>query len=117
MKKILLLLIGLTIISCGSDDADELGNATDPIIGTWLEDDDTNPSTLVFNSNGSYAESADDFSATGTWENNGNNFDLLNQSYTVEVEGDTITVSVLYSGDFSSYTFSNDSDVYTYRKQ
>ena len=116
MKKILLLLIGLTIISCGSDDADELGNATDPIIGTWLEDDDTSPKALVFNSNGSYSENANDFSITGTWENNDNNFDLLNQSYTIRADGETINLPVLFSGDFSSFTISGDG-VYTYRKQ
>ena len=108
MKKILLLLIGLTIISCGSDDADELGNATDPIIGTWLEDDDTNPTTLVFNSNGSYAENADDFSITGTWENNDNNFDLLKQNYTIRAAGETINEPFLFSGDFSSFTISGE---------
>jgi len=34
MKKILLLLIGLTIISCSSDDDTR---TTDPFIGTWIK--------------------------------------------------------------------------------
>ena len=35
MKKIILLLIGLTIISCSSDDDDT--RTTDPFIGTWIK--------------------------------------------------------------------------------
>ena len=81
MKKILLLLIGLTIISCG--------NTTDPIIGTWIGAD----SSLVFNSNGSFEGISDDDINTGTWENNDNNFDLLNKIYSVKYDGETIKSS------------------------
>lgn len=36
MKKIILLLIGLTVISCGgNDDDNNLSVGIDPIIGTW----------------------------------------------------------------------------------
>ena len=37
MKKIILLLIGLTVISCGGNDDDDnnLSVGIDPIIGTW----------------------------------------------------------------------------------
>ena len=104
MKKILLLLIGLTIISCG--------NTTDPIIGTWIGAD----SSLVFNSNGSFEGISDDDINTGTWENNDNNFDLLNQSYTIVYDGETINELFLFSGDFSSFTISGDG-VNTFRKQ
>ena len=62
MKKILLLLIGLTIISCGSDD-----EATDPFIGTWYATEINEgiefSSTLAINSNGTFTavfESDDD---------------------------------------------------------
>mgnify|MGYP006176485513 CR=1 FL=1 len=98
MKKILLLLIGLTIISCG--------NATDPIIGTWKAGGAD--STIVFNSNGSFEDISDDDINTGTWENNDNNFDLLNQSYTIRADGETINEPFLFSGDFSSFTISGE---------
>ena len=104
MKKILLLLIGLTIISCG--------NTTDPIIGTWIGAD----SSLVFNSNGSFEGISDDDINTGTWENNDNNFDLLNQSYTIVYDGETINELFLFSGDFSSFTFSDVEGAITFRK-
>ena len=108
MKKILLLLIGLTIISCG--------NTTDPIIGTWKAGAFGSDFTIVFNSNGSFEEIADDDVHTGTWENNDNNFDLLNQSYTIVYDGETINELFLFSGDFSSFTISGDG-VNTFRKQ
>ena len=110
MKKILLLLIGLTIISCG--------NTTDPIIGTWKAGAFGSDFTIVFNSNGSFEEIADDDVHTGTWENNDNNFDLLNQSYTIVYDDDsTDTWPFLYSGDFSSFTFSDVEGAITFRKQ
>ena len=99
MKKILLLLIGLTIISCG--------NTTDPIIGTWKTNHQGAEYTFVYNSNGSVEEISNEI-ITGTWENNDNNFDLLNQSYTIRADGETINEPFLFSGDFSSFTISGE---------
>jgi len=39
MKKILLLLIGLTVISCGDND-DDVSVGSDPLIGTWMATQD-----------------------------------------------------------------------------
>jgi hypothetical protein len=39
MKKILLLLIGLTVISCGVND-DDVSVGSDPLIGTWMATQD-----------------------------------------------------------------------------
>ena len=126
MKKTLLLLIGLTIISCSSDDDTR---TTDPIIGTWLEDEgDGNLSTFVFNSNYSFTENSNDFSITGSWENdaevNEENFELLNQRYWLDgigpsdvAAGSSSDISFLFSGDFSSYTITTDKGERTYRRQ
>lgn len=71
MKRIILLLIGIAIISCSKDD--DTTNGTDPIIGTWLstrdgadlfdeEDEEigeidlTFNFTLIFNSNGTLSQ-------------------------------------------------------------
>ena len=96
MKKLLLLLIGLTVISCGGSDDDDV--TTDPLIGTWTKSynffgngTETAVSveeTIIFNSNGtliymdvSDEEEDDDYSLNGVWQNNGTDFNLLNQSY------------------------------------
>jgi hypothetical protein len=109
MKKILLLLIGLTIISCG-------GNTTDPIIGTWKMGDTDD--TITFNSNGSFENVTEEETFKGNWVNNDINFDLLNQSYTVRFSHTmTDTWPFLFSRDFSSFTFSDVEGGPIYRKQ
>ena len=123
MKKILLLLIGLTIISCGSDDDDV---TTDPLIGTWTKSynffgngTETAVSveeTIIFNSNGtliymdvSDEEEDDDYSLNGVWQNNGTDFNLLNQSYSFSFDDDTdgeVQESQLrFESDFNSFIF------------
>ena len=49
MKKILLLLIGLTVISCGVND-DDVSVGSDPLIGTWMatQDQSANFTALGF---------------------------------------------------------------------
>jgi len=110
MKKILLLLIGLTIISCG--------NTTDPIIGTWKTNHQGAEYTFVYNSNGSVEEISNEI-ITGTWENENKNinFDLLNQSYTLVFDDITFTWAIIFSEDFSSLTFSDREGGAIYRKQ
>ena len=71
MKKTILLLVGIAVISCSKDD--DTTNGTDPIIGTWLNTQDgadlfdeedeemgeidlTFNFTLAFNSNGTLSQ-------------------------------------------------------------
>ena len=121
MKKILLLLIGLTIISCSSDD-----EATDPFIGTWyatkIDRGIESSSTLAINSNGTFTavfESDDDDyedDSSGEWSNSGSDFTSFNQIYTfnnlITIYGDGFeefteeeTMSVIFSEDFNSFVF------------
>ena len=117
MKKILLLLIGITIISCGSDDDDV---TTDPLIGTWTKSynffgngTETAVSveeTIIFNSNGtsiymddSYEEEDDDYSLNGGWQNNGTDFNLLNQSYSFSFDGEVQESQLRFESDFNSF--------------
>ena len=50
MKKLLLLFLGLSIMSCSSDDESDSGRTTDPIIGTWYDAD--SGGSVTFQSNG-----------------------------------------------------------------
>jgi hypothetical protein len=105
MKKILLLLIGLTIISCSSDDDDVVVRTTDPFIGSWIsEDEDEYGTTVAINSNGTLTVDFIDENMTGRWSNSGSDFSLFNQTYTlVYSDGDIDTFTVIFSEDFNSW--------------
>lgn len=119
MKKIFLLhLLIFSILSCSTDDTDEndsKSRTTDPIIGTWLEVDDSDPSTLVFSSNGNYTESDSESTYSATWVNNGNDFDSPNQTYIISTEDQSFTRNILFSEDFNSFSFTGRDN--TYRRQ
>lgn len=118
MKKLIILFLGLAVISCGgSEDDESMGRTTDPIIGTWLEIDETNPSTLVFGSSGNYTESDSDNTYNADWVNNGNNFDSLSQTYTLTAQSQSLTMNVLFSEDFNTFSFTSDNTTYSYRRQ
>jgi hypothetical protein len=124
MKKTLLLLIGLTIISCSSDDEDT--RTTDPLIGTWIKSFPVTENgieyniawTYIINSDGTdiYTESdedgIDDYSTrNGVWENDGTDFNLLNQSYAFS--GDDYfdyTLQIRFESDFNSFEILNECD-------
>ena len=87
MKKLLLLLLLVPMVSCSSDDDNT--RTTDPLIDTWIRIynftyndgiEVPNEETLIFNSNGTSIYT-DVLSANGVWQNNGTDFNLLNQSY------------------------------------
>jgi len=120
MKKILLLLIGLTIISCSSDDEDT--RTTDPLIGNWIKSytviengiEYNIAETYIINSDGTYIytdgdeDGIDDYSTqNGVWENDGTDFNLLNQSYAFS--GDdyfgamNYTYPIRFESDFNSF--------------
>jgi len=104
MKKILLLLIGLTIISCGGSDDDDVLRTTDPIIGTWsFEGNDDDPFTNTYKSDGtitlSNTEVENEF--LGTWRNNGSDFNELTQNYTINT-GSPVTTNYIFSTDFNT---------------
>jgi len=89
MKKLLILWLLVPTVSCSSDDDNT--RTTDPLIGIWISiytftDNDgievPNEVTLIFNSNGTSIYT-DVLSANGVWQNNGTDFNLLNQSYSL----------------------------------
>lgn len=113
MKKYLLLLVGLTIIACSSDDDNEPGSTTDPFIGTWRTAQGGDTGTMIINSNGSGTinytyEEFEDETTSFTWTNAGSDFTSLIQVYTLtgtDGEGsDTVsTESVRFAPDFNSW--------------
>tara|TARA_B110000027_G_C15956899_1_gene228097 strand:- start:152 stop:514 length:363 start_codon:yes stop_codon:yes gene_type:complete len=109
MKKILLLLIGLTIISCSSDD-----EATDPFIGTWyatkIDRGIESSSTLAINSNGTFTvvfesdDGLDEDDSSGEWSNSGSDFTSFSQIYTLKFnDEDNDIITVIFSEDFNSW--------------
>ena len=107
MKKLLLLLIGLTVISCsGSDDEGVVVRTTDPFIGSWISEDEVEyGTTIAINSNGTFTvDFIDDDRMTGRWSNSGSDFSLFNQTYTlVYSDGDINTFTAIFSEDFNSW--------------
>ena len=127
MKKTLLLLIGLTIISCSSDDEDT--RTTDPLIGTWIKSYPVTENgieyniaeTYIINADGTYIstdgdeDGIDDYSTqNGVWENDGTDFNLLNQSYAFSGDDYFVafnyTLQIRFESDFNSFEILNECD-------
>ena len=127
MKKILLLLIGLTIISCSSDDDDI--TTTDPLIGNWVNtktfggSDGVSDFTLRIKSDGTYIFTyeyegviSNGRTINGSWENSGTDFNLLNQIYSfsgISNSGYRVGASskvVKFTSDFNSFTYPDGND-------
>lgn len=118
MKKFILLLVGITIISCSKDNTET--NGTDPIIATWLStqegadiieegDEDigdinlTFNFTLVFNSNGTLSQEIE-FTST----------DSLIQSLLSELNEEEGGVSMgSWENSSNSPNFSNTRQTYS----
>ena len=129
MKKFTLLFIAATLKACGAKDEDEdtSGRTTDPFIGTWIStpyDSErlTTVDTFTVNSNGrwtvvlSFSDGETD-SQSGTWSNNGSDFNSTTQIYTVQndVADEPSTSVVTFADDFNSFT-ARDSEI-TYTRQ
>ena len=81
MKKVLLLLLALTLFNCSNDD-DSLSSDGDPIVGEWklyryytmsngqwvTSDLDNESWTETFNADGTYSWTEAGDSGSGTWE-------------------------------------------------
>ena len=129
MKKLLSLLFVFTLIACGggSDDDESMGRTTDPFIGTWISDSyvvDSITTTDIFtvNSNGTWTvvltfSDGETDSQSGTWSNNGSDFNSTTQIYTVQndIADESSTSVVTFSNNFNSFT-SRDSEI-TYTRQ
>ena len=122
MKKLLLVLMFVPLVSCSSDD--DANRPTDPIIGNWICDpcsvDDrySLSATGAFNSNGSYATTYNlpegdggegvSESQRGTWENLGSDLNALSQVYNfkgTDEEGDRDEiVTFRFTEDFNEFT-------------
>ena len=123
MKKLLLVLMFVPLVSCSSDD--DANRPTDPIIGNWICDpcsvDDrySLSATGAFNSNGSYATTYNlpegdggegvSEGQRGTWENLGSDFNALSQVYNfkvtyVEAELQDEIVTFRFTEDFNEFT-------------
>ena len=122
MKKILLLIIGLTIISCSSDDADT--RTTDPMIGNWRYTNEATTWDMSYSSNGTFTESLtntiypenDPPTLSGSWTNVGNDFNALSQTYNrrtnhldppygtgEEGDSDSGNITRVFSEDFNEW--------------
>ena len=135
MKKTLLLLIGLTIISCSSDDEDT--RTTDPFIGTWIKSypvtengiEYNSVETYIVTSDGTYKYTSGDDSISGyyeiddydtqngVWENDETDFNLLNQSYVFSGVDNLVgilnfTLPIRFESDFNSFEILNECDEY-----
>jgi|TARA_R110000796_G_scaffold33128_1_gene86190 hypothetical protein len=120
MKKILLLVIGLTIISCSSDDDDV---TIDPLIGVWESEYGGGSETLSVNSNGTFVflyeyddyVNEDDETERGEWSNSGSDFTSFSQTYALSFDeypdDDDVEITPIFSEDFNSWTY--DGDTYT----
>ena len=130
MKKILLfLLASFTLLSCSSDD--DIGNTTDPIIGTWetsgssdefFDEEETIAVeinfelSLTFNADGTGNQKAsfsttfegEEFSESETlnftWKNiaSNPNFDSINQTYRLTFTDEEGEYSILNIATYSS---------------
>ena len=118
MKKLIILFLGLAIISCGgSDDDESMGRTTDPLIGSWSITPFEGEHSLVINANGNFTvrvvEEGEEYVTTGTWSNNGSDYDASVQIYTVIVDGEEEITTNRYNEDFSEFV----SDGSTYVRQ
>ena len=114
MKKLLLLLLLVPIISCSSDDDDTTGT-NDPLIGTWTtsytELGVAYNDSYKINSNGTYIytkDEDDEYTETGKWSNDGTDFNLLNQSYSLTIDNSPVSgynITARFSSDFNSFEF------------
>ena len=131
MKKLLLLILLVSVVSCSSDI--EVNITTDPIIGNWICDpcsvDDrySLSSTGAFNSNGSYTATYNlpegdggeglSGSQTGTWENIGSDLNALSQVYKVKETSESgdqdDIVTFTFTENFNEFT----TDGLTYIRQ
>ena len=128
MKKFVLLVLGLSIMSCSSDDDKYSESAsqilTDPIIGVWQSQEGL--FTATFNENGtltisngnmhpydmfdSWCKNVDQ-TVTGFWGNffYGRNFENDQQFYTIMDlcdEGRSKTYVYIFSNDFNTVSIS-----------
>jgi hypothetical protein len=131
MKKLLLLILLVSVVSCSSDI--EVNRTTDPIIGNWICDSclvDNRYSlsaTAAFNSNGSYATTYNlpegdggegvSGSQRGTWENLGSDLNALSQVYKVKETSESgdqdDIVTFTFTENFNEFT----TDGLTYIRQ
>ena len=111
MKKIILLFIGLTIISCSSDD--DTNRTTDPLIGTWnwegqYDEEIFSPGWRypIFKADGSVTWCCYELEneSERTWRNNGSDFNKLTQNYTFILldSGREKTENITFSADFNT---------------
>ena len=111
------LLIGLTIVSCSSDDDNSTGT-TDPLIDTWTtsytELGVAYNDSYKTNSNGTYIYTKDDeYTETGKWSNDGTDFNFLNQSYSLTIDNSPVSgynITARFSSDFNSFEFFEEED-------
>ena len=127
MKKFLLILVGLTLISCGGNEDDvpeTTGRTTDPIIGVWAELDSDGTELdrdATFNSNGTFLNIISDGQVSGTWVNNGSDFDALTQVYTLTITDSNgvfnSELTINFSSDFNSWSGNDSGTIRTYRRR
>ena len=112
--KILAFVLGLTLVSCGSSDEDEdLGRTTDPIIGVWEQNygDDDDSWIVRFSANGEVVDEIRD----------GSNYDVYRGVWSTTENPDFNSQNRIYTLDFGEnrifrnegFTFSDDFETFT----
>ena len=113
MKKLLLVLLLISVsVSCSKDD-DDTKVTTDPLIGVWTYTYTTISGTYNnsynINSNGTYIyveEPSKTDLYEGEWSNDGTDFNLLNQSYSLTIDNSPVSgynITARFSSDFNSF--------------
>ena len=137
MKKIILLFIGLTVISCSSDDDTR---TTDPMIGNWWLSNSPGSSAwhLSYSSNGTFTSSLtstidpenDLPMQSGSWTNVGNDFNALSQTYNLrmnhldppygtgeEGDSDAGNITRVFSEDFNEWSVDGSAGIEKFIRQ
>ena len=113
MKKLLLLFLGLTLISCSSDEDEERDvkyiDASDPIVGLWeITTEEFGEGVILFNAAGSISSDIRPFSdtANGDWFNTSDSYNEKQQFYYLSGEPffGYCSTQIIYNQDFSQWT-------------
>ena len=110
MKKLLLVLLFVPLVSCG--DNDDTSVTTDPLIGVWTFTYSSSTgkynNSYNINSNGTYiyTEELLETLYEGEWSNDGTNLSSRNQIYSISEDNyPDSKLTARFSSDFNSFEF------------
>ena len=95
MAIMMVAMLSVSFISCGSDDDDDAGSVSSDIVGTWVAHGGKRTVTYVFESNGSGKSSYYYGGSSGYWRQG-------EGAFTWGRKGNTVTVKGGYWADINS---------------